>query len=525
MKQHRKLTGRILDKGANWVFQIDDMESKSQFRSNMDQGVDFISFGQFSQLGAIVFSKREFKEFKQVRQWLLNFGFRPTNEQPAELAQLELESNSRIYVPTIQMGPLTVGAFKGQEKTWLVMEAKPLTPGTHKKFEFTSEVIRKAAPLYEGANMVLHHKFEEPADVVGRILTVEETGNEDAPVEVTAVIFNDDTAKQVRNGELHSVSSNIILIANEETMTVEEILEVKELTLTPSPADPDSVITAFKDVEFKFSTELTKFEREYLSEHPDDCPSGQHRVDGECVPLEAEENEEGTLTIDRWMLPASGFKESLSQPPSKEANLSVGGVTLETTENKPTSVEMEDMKAKFVALEGKLSEFATELQKTRTELNTSTELNQKLLDDQNTQRETLKKDRVIRAVDVLEKSGRIATPVRPEFEAFLLELEPLEENKLLDMLTRNDPSAIPQAQVVEADKGLDIGLVPNTKDQAVFDLSQLTAGQIEELAINELTHGAGLAGGLGVRAQVEAEGGTYRGAFPLKPAYAPGGGN
>ncbi len=259
---------------SHFVFVLDSSQGQMGFTRYVDEGVAFNLFGSDSGLAAIVFDRRKF-DFNQTKEWLEAHGFKP---DPNEKEQFEARN---YYAPEIAQV-----AFAHKEITLagvpvLLIQAIPLSPGTHKSFTFTREVIDAAEKLYDGVNLVEHHTFETPGDVKGTILRVDSKADDDGNLLVTAAIFNRESADKIRSGEFHSVSSSV-LIETDNEKNVTSINHVEELTLTGRPADPGSKIISFKDVSISLSDpvfKITEVKAATMSEQPVEKSERQQAID------------------------------------------------------------------------------------------------------------------------------------------------------------------------------------------------------------------------------------------------------
>jgi len=236
------------------------------------------AFGM-SHIGALYFDRSTW-EFEDVRDFLLDLGFRPSElqntstelEAPPELHVVEvafefdLESVEKVPVTALSLSADQMTVMKLDTGVPLLkVKAKAITAGTHKGFIFTKGVLKKSVPLYNGQNIVLNHKFEDPEDVVGFIPDEghAEMGEEGPIVEFyvtkTAVM------ERVESGELHSVSSNFMLTANKGL--VQKVNKVMEVTLTGRPADEDATVEDHQRAELQSQNLRPKFGSQILGDY------------------------------------------------------------------------------------------------------------------------------------------------------------------------------------------------------------------------------------------------------------------
>lgn len=234
---------RLVENDDHFLFDLGNEESHSMSRRQVDEGVNIFTSMSFAMVGKITFAKNRY-DFAGARTWLSdNLGIEASDEQTAEL---KMEAGLKLYSPEIFATPFGYSEIELQGANLLLIRAVPITPGKHKGFTFTGDVITAAAPMYKEVNLVEHHSWEVPGDVKGTILSVATDDKE--RIVVTALITKSETAKLIRDNHFHSVSSNFLLTADDD-MNVRRITRIEELTLTDTPADPDAVVIDFKEVE------------------------------------------------------------------------------------------------------------------------------------------------------------------------------------------------------------------------------------------------------------------------------------
>ncbi len=244
-----------------FIFELDDSEEFNHRRRMLDEGVNLFTTSQFALVGRVEIKKKNFT-FDQARKFLESHFFVDVSDEQEELlgkeneVQLQFESNEKFYLyddynVKFTTQPLQLQDDKGEVRELLLVKAVPLTPGTHKNFTFTREVLDEAVSEWLEATIVIGHEWDSPGDAVGSVLFSDKVGDE---LEVTFLLTKQIAIEGVKSGHFHSVSSNVLVRANEELL-VSKLTKVDELSLTPTPADEDSIVKEFQSIELPLTVQ------------------------------------------------------------------------------------------------------------------------------------------------------------------------------------------------------------------------------------------------------------------------------
>ncbi len=242
---------RLLETPEAFIFELGDNEEISARRSMFDEGVDVFTTSQFAMVSRVELRKPLF-DFQKAREFLeTNFFVIVSDEQREMLSketgyQIQFESDEKFYAPEIGFAKIVSAEVKlethdGKEKELLLVKAVPLTEGTHKKFTFPKQVLHDAVNKWLEATIVIGHEWGSPGNSVGSVLFSEIV---DDLNEITFLLTKQHAIDGVKNGHFHSVSSNVFVKASDDLL-VSEIMSVDETSLTPTPADEDSVVKSF----------------------------------------------------------------------------------------------------------------------------------------------------------------------------------------------------------------------------------------------------------------------------------------
>lgn len=241
-----------------FTFNVMDRDHASFSEETIGNGITVVSERESHMVSSLIFDGDKW-QFEDVRKWLSEQELNPSDIETAQLEEETFLYLEEIEHPIEIISQNEEFTHKGNSKL-LKIEALAITPGTHKGFKFTSEVLQEAVPLYNGVNLVINHKTQA-SDVVGWI--AKSVWSERGPL-VKAAIHNSRAQERVTSGELNSTSSNFFLRANKQK-EVKKIMKLVELTLTGRPADPGAVIT---------DMEAVTIDLEEIKDAEDDTPIG-----------------------------------------------------------------------------------------------------------------------------------------------------------------------------------------------------------------------------------------------------------
>ncbi len=207
----------IEDRVDHFIFETINLTGKELTRTNVGRGVTAIGLSSTARVGAFKFEKSAW-QFAEVHAWLTERGFQPSDIQSAKF---EMEPNLHIVMlETKHDTEIKQVALAKDEKgaELVVIEAVAVTPGLHDGFQISRAVLERAVTnkKYENVRIVINHKFDQPSSVVGFGTNVKMEKDDPGPI-VRASIFDPVAKRAVKDGILHSVSSNFLLFTRPHT--------------------------------------------------------------------------------------------------------------------------------------------------------------------------------------------------------------------------------------------------------------------------------------------------------------------
>jgi len=398
-----------------------------------------------------------------------------------ESVMLEQISGGLLYAPMIQSVGVRFQDAKMATEAGLVMQAIPVTVGTHRGFRFTEEIVRSLVPMLEkGLNVVVHHKFEKPNDVVGRVIDVELQA--DGGLLVTAFLPNGPAADAVRSGHFFAVSLHSLVEVNpEDRGEVLNVAALVEMTLTDIPEDKGALIVSFKDSVMQVPLEIQLNKEDGENMEPEKTTSTEDET----------EVKEEVAVPQTVTTPDPPAPQNETPPPVAEANPNGDNVKMEK-QPEPTDTAS-------VALEDRVKQLEVALEKEKAD-------RQLLVDDKLLQ--TVKLE-----VGGLIRDGSLPPAAEEPAKKLLITLSAEQMKNWTEIAKTLQTAPLGGAEALNA------GLVPtNSKGQetasVALDLTKLDDNDLELMAYAESNRAFEIGGGMGLEAQRKHRQNPLMGAFP-----------
>jgi len=440
----------------------------------------------------------------------------PADQNGSDLIPVMFEQASAglLYAPPIetvgvqhQTVPVASLNIQFQEEVGeevVVFQAIPITPGQHREFIFTEAVLEEAVPLMnEGMNVVVHHTFNEPRDVVGRILKAEKTTD---GLLVTGVVWEPSAMERVQSGHFHSVSLHSLVRVHPEdrglpAKRVVRLEVMREMTLTDIPQDKKAIIVNHHAATMAVALESISSNN---SQHGENMQRAEKDANVESVQLGPDEiavaaNEE-QLAVELEANtpctdcpPAAATQPMNETPPPAESEANPKGeVKMEQTpedQNAPASV---------VQLEDRVKQLEVALETERQE--------RQLLEDQ-----ARLKDVKLEVTGMID-AGQLPPAAKEPAQLLLISLNEEQKKQWNALAMHLKVAPLGGAQATNA------GLVPKNQQgdtvPAAFNLTGASNEDLEMLAFAELNRVYEAKGGHGIEAARKHHTNAKMGVFP-----------